>query len=448
MFEGVEAKNILRTAVIRTLLNDPEARVVLLMKNQERVERYQKEFNEPRLLYQVVPEYHRGPISSLDKMFSNLKFFLLRTDTTALLRRIAFEENGGYVTYYGGGILKFIFARSFVRTIARFLDFLLVRSDRYAKYFDTYNPQLVLLAHLFEEPEIHLLREAKRRGVTSIGFVNSWDKITARCIMRLLPDKAVVFNEMNKRQLMEHDEMRAEDIAVAGIPQYDYYTAPNHSSREAFCGRLGIDPRHKLIVYAPIGSKFSTSDWDMIDYFDDLMKRGTFGERVSLLVRFQPNDFLDERELSKRSHLLYDYPGKRFASKRGVDWDMDEADLTHLKDTLSFINVLICYASSLSVDAAMFDKPVININFEITKSDLPSKSPTKFYQMTHYKEALRTGGIRLVHDKEELIAWTKRYLADPALDHEGRARLVREQCGNTDGNAGVRIGEFILSNLR
>ena len=68
----------------------------------------------------------------------------------------------------------------------------------------------------------------------------------------------------------------------------------------------------------------------------------------------------------------------RFSNKRGVDWDMSNNDLRHLHDTLENISILICYASSISIDAIVFDKPVININFEVKEKQKLSKTPTYF----------------------------------------------------------------------
>ena len=447
MFEGVEVKNILRTDVVPTLLSDPEVRLVLLMKNEVRVELYRKEFNDPRIIYEVVP-YVRSLGRGLDRIFATLKYTLLRTKTTDLRRRLSREAGKPYVVYAFERIVNVLLARPSVRKMVRFLDLLLVRNTLYASVFDSYAPDLVLLAHLFEEPEIHILREAKRRKIKSIGFVNSWDKVTARCIMRLLPDRAIVFNELVKQQMVSYNEMREENITVTGIPQYDFYHEPVNTSRETFCKRAGIDPRDRIIVYAPFGSTFSASDWDTIDFLHTCVKEKLFGPRISLLVRFQPNDFVDEHELRERPDLHYDYPGKRFTSTRGVDWDMTDADIQHLKDTLHYMDVLICYASSLSVDAVVFDKPVINISFEFKKPPSPLKSPTIFYGTAHYTEALRSGGIRLVHSERELVEWVGRYLKDPSVDREGRARLAKEQIQFFDGRAGERMGKFILANLR
>jgi len=431
IFEGAEARNILRTSVMPTLLSDLEVRIVLFTKSPERAEYYKKEFNDPKLIYEVVAPIR---VRGLDKLFVYLKFLLLRTETTDLRR-------SSYWSLFASRLL----ARPWVRRIIRFLDYYLVGNSAYSRYFDLYKPDAVLLAHLFNEPEVHLLREAKKRGVTTIGFINSWDKVTARCILRLLPDKAIVFNDIVKNELMEHNEMAEKDIFVSGLPQYDgYFIDKKYTPREVFFNKLNLDPKKKLIVYAPLGRACGESDWDIIDLLYRLRNERKFGDAADLLVRFQPNDFLDEKELEKRPQLIYDYPGIRFSAKRGVDWDMNTEHLNHLRDTLHHMSLLVCYASSLSIDAAVFDKPIININFETRKVDSFEKSSIKYYAFTHYKKALSTGGIRMADNEEGLVNWVNQYLADPSIDRDSRKRLVAEQCQFTDGNSGARIGKFIL----
>ena len=185
----------------------------------------------------------------------------------------------------------------------------------------------------------------------------------------------------------------------------------------------------------------------MNDLLYALQGKGKFGEHTALRVRFPPNDYLDQEEVKKRPFLRYDYPGVRFSEKRGIDWDMSPQELFHLSDTLHHMSLIICYASSISVDAALLDRPVININFEPITGKSVDGSAIKFYAMAHYKKALETGGIRLVNSEQELITWVNAYLGNPLLDHEGRVRLAREQCQFLDGKSGERIGKFILEQL-
>ena len=442
LFQGVEAKNILRTNIYRKLIENPDVRIVFFVGSQAKAEYYQKEFHHPNVVYEVVEHWKIN--SWWENIFSFLKFRLVNTETMDLRRKIAYRNNQQLWIYYVFMYLfNRIFARQVVRKTVRWLDYRLVRPSGLEEYFDRYKPDTVFLAHLFDDLEIAMLREAKCRGVCTIGFVNSWDKLTARCMMRLLPNKLLVYNEVVKQEAIDAD-MKECDVVIVGIPQYDQYVNSKPSSREEFYRRIGIDQYKRILLYAPTGRYFSNSDWDMIDLLRRFQEQLLLPLDTEMLVRFQPNDFVDGAELKKRPWLHYNLPGVRFSQKRGVDWDMNFQDLQHLLDTLHYSSMLICTTSSIAVDMAIFNKPIINLNFELKERQRLSETPTYFYQMTHYKKALSTGGIRLVHSPQELVEWIGHYLADPGLDAEGRKRLVTQQCWKLDGQAGRRIATAII----
>lgn len=443
-FEGLETKNVLRSGIL-AVIADAGVRVVLLVQSRDRRTYHQREFGESGMVYALVGWI---PITGMDRLFRRLKFLLLRSETMLLRKKMKYEIDGKFWAYWAGRCARMLFARRIFVRIARFLDVALVSCPAYDALFAEYRPDAVFLSNLFDEQEVHCLRAAKKFGVPSIGFINSWDKTSGRCILRLLPDKLVVFNDIIKEEMMQYDYAPERDIFVGGIPQYDpYFGAIPSVPREEFFRSIGCDPRTRLVVYAPVGQAFSDADWDMIDLVYAMRDQGAFGADASVLVRFPPNEQLDMREVAKRPFMKYDYPGVRFAAERGSDWDMTPADTRHLINTLYYMDALVCFASSLSVDAAVFDKPVININFEVGKSRHLLKSPTQYYGTAHYQKALRTGGIRLANSPEELAALVRRYLANPTYDREGRARLVREQCQFLDGKSGERIGNFVLSQI-
>lgn len=444
IFQAVEAKNILRTEVIKALLADPDVRVVCLSRFPERAAYYQKEIAHERIIYDSFAGVISGPV---EKIFSFLKFHLIRTRTTKLRKELRRRDSANHLLYFATLFFDYLIARRSVRQFLRFFDQRFVGDCGFGAVLEKHNPDVVFLANLFDDGEIALLREAKRKNIPTVGFINSWDKLTARCSIRLLPDRMAVFNDIVKNEAGRYADMPGERIAVCGIPQYDQYVFYRPSGRDAFFKKAGLDPAKRLILYAPMGAAFSRSDWDMIDFLHLLFSQNEIGEKAQLLVRFQPNDYADEREIKKRPWLLYDLPGIRYGAERGGDWDLDFKDLKHLADTLAYLSVLVGYASSMSIDAAVFGKPIININFELGRGPM-AKSPTQFYKTEHYQKAMQSGGIRLVHTKGELLRWLNAYLADPVLDKEGRERLVREQCFWLDGKAGERIAKVILRAAR
>lgn len=441
MFEGVESKNILRTGIVDKILKrEQEVRVVLFMRNKERAEYYSKEFSNPRIIYEVVES--REPFF-LERIFSSLKFYFLQTETTDLRAKLISEDRG-VAYYYYSRIIHRILARPFFIKVLRFLDLMLVKNRSFDEYFKKYNPNLILLANLFEDLETNFLRAAKRHGVFSVGFINSWDRVTARCILRILPNKIIVFNDTLKKEMIATNNVTGKDIFVSGIPQYDDYFSPVNVSKESFFRNLGIQSDNRLVVYSPIGGTFSDSDWEMMDLLHNLNDKKCFGEKVKILVRFSPNDFIKKEDIEKKPYLLYQYPGTRFSTTRSADWDMTALELKDLKNTLYHMSLIICYASSISIDAVIFDRPVININFEIKDNKKLSKSPTIFYKMTHYNKALKTGGIKLANNENELITLTKKYLENPSIDKEERRKLALQQCNFIDGQSAERIAKFLV----
>ena len=443
-FEGMEIKNILRTSIFSTLLEDPDVRIVLFTRNQERADYHKREFHDSRIVYEIV---EKPEIKGLDAFLQKLKFMLLKTESTDLRRRMRYAADHNRIAYWGGLALNRILARKLSRIMLRFLDYHFVDNLQYDAYFEKYKPNLVVLGNLFTESETDFLRASKKRGIRTIGFINSWDKTTARSVLRGHPNKIIVFNDIVKDEVVCLNDVDPKHIFVGGMPHFDRYFKGTRTSRADFLKKINVPPESRYILYAPIGNAFSDSDWDMIDLLYRLKEEGKFGANTEVVVRFPPNDFIDSVELEKRPNLRYQIPGFRFSNVRGTDWDMGEEEMVQLADTLAHTSLLIGYTSSIAIDAAVFDKPVINIFFEIKKKKSPFLSPMHYYEMTHYAKTFGAGGTRVVHNPDELVLWVNRYLDDSSIDREGRQRIVREQCYITDGTSGERIGMFIREYL-
>lgn len=441
IFQAIEAKNILRTTILERLLAHPDIRLVCFVKFEERAAFYRREIPHERIVYESFPA---APSGRWERFMSFLKFHLIRTRTTNLKKRMNLERSGHWPFFLVSHLLNWLIARPLIRRLLRPLDLRLVGDPGFGPYFERYRPAAVFLAHLFDDVETALLREAQRRGVRTVGYINSWDKVTTRASIRLLPDTMLVFNDIVKAEVMRYADMPADRVIPTGIPQYDRYVTIRPAPREEFFKRIGIDPSKRLVVYAPMGRTFSDSDWEMIDILRAAIETGRIGPDAALLVRFQPNDFVDESELKQRPWLHYDLPGIRFGTERSVDWDMGFQELEHLTDTLAHLSVLVCYASSIAIDAAIFDKPTVGIAFEVKRQPL-AKSPTQYYQTEHYAKAVATGGIHLAKSEQELILAINAYLVDPSLNREARKRLVDSQCWKVDGKAGERIAHAIFT---
>ena len=457
IFSGVEGKNILRSGIYKTLANNEGVKIIFLVKKEWYKEYYQKGINHPRTSFEVVPPYEND---FFERIFKNIKFYLLRSETVDLHRSTRYTDGKNRVRYWISFAANRFLARRFIRKIVRIFDSILIRRPAIAELYKKLKPDIVFLADLFDDQEIAFLREAKRLKIKTMGLINTWDRINTRWMIRLLPDKYVVFNEIVKKELFDHDDVLLKNIYISGTVQHDHFVSGKPISRENFYAKIGIPLGNKIILYAPLGRAFDRTrmelDQNVIKIFSGLIENGTLGtDKLTLLVRFHPNDIVKEEDMPAHPHVVYDRPGIKFQRNlsdavfertRGQNWDMDEAELSHLLDSLHHAAVVICYYTSLSIDAAALDKPIININFDVKGGRIIS-SPHTYYRSEHYQKAAATGGIKLVANLDEMTKTVKEYLESPALDHDKRMRLVESQCWKLDGKSGERIAKFIISDL-
>ena len=445
ILSGNGAKYILRSDIYRTMIKNEEIRLVFFVKNQERTEYYQREFNHPRIVFETISGYK---LSVPERLFSFIKRYLLRSKTIDLKRLRNYEETGNWLRFLISYLANRILARPAVRKIIRFLDQHWVKNDQSVPYFERYHPQMLLVTDVLDDREAGFIREAKKRKIISVGLILSWDRVTSRWMTRLLTDKYIVHNDIMKQEMETYCDVKKDKIFISGAIQFDYLKTPLRVSREEFYRQNSISLDNKIILFGPVGRTFDKTkelDFGLMEKLNSWIEEKKFGDHeLTLIVRFPPNDFVEIDKLTTFVHVIYQIPGIRFSQKRGADWDMTDEDLELLKETLHYCSLVVCFYSSLSIDAALVDKPVINVNFNIKDKEIISR-PHHYYQSTHYSKALATGGLKLVKNEQELIEALKKYLENPFLDRAGREELVRSQCFRADGQSGRRAAEFLLS---
>lgn len=444
IFQGVAALNILRIDVLKKLRQSQRLRIVLLMSSQTKLDYYQKIFPAAAdLRYVLFPTLAGG---LWEKFFSYLKVYLLKTKTMDLKRCYSYYQSQNFLRFSVSFLFNRILARPAVRKLARFLDGCLNIDAALNKLFDDWRPDLVFLPHLFGDDEVAILRAAKRRGIASIGFINSWDKLTSRSILRLLPNNLIVPNEITKKEAIDFHDMPTSRIFVSGAPQFDIYKKLAPTTRETFLRAVGLPIEARFILFCPMGKTFSDSDWQFMELLESFLKNKLLPDDLGVLVRFPPNDTVQLGDKAKLERFVFTAPGVRFAKTRGVDWDMSPVDLQSLFDSIYWSELVICPPSTVSIDAAILDKPIINLGFDFV-SDKSYRSILRFYGAAHYKNIVELGGIALAKNKEHLLELIKNYLDNSRQDSVGRARIVQSQVERLDGKAGERIADFVLDIL-
>jgi hypothetical protein len=108
--------------------------------------------------------------------------------------------------------------------------------------------------------------------------------------------------------------------------------------------------------------------------------------------------------------------------------------------------VVVNMSSTLTVDAAILDRPVICVAYDaVADPQIPEGRAWIYAHSPHYGPLVRTGGVRLIRNAAECVLAVEAYLRDPGLDRLGRRRIAAMVAGSADGGAGERLAREALA---
>jgi hypothetical protein len=114
------------------------------------------------------------------------------------------------------------------------------------------HPDLLLVTPLIElgSQQVDYVKAARALGIRSALCVASWDNLTSKGLVRVLPDHVVVWNEAQRREAVALHGVPAGRVLVTGAQLFDrWFTAQPSRSREEFCRTVGLDPARPFLLY-------------------------------------------------------------------------------------------------------------------------------------------------------------------------------------------------------
>ena len=317
-------------------------------------------------------------------------------------------------------------------------------------------PDLVVSTSPNRPQEMPIARAAEKCHIPNIAYILSFDNICCYGPCPVRYDHYIVWNDRNKQELMHHYAGIGErNVTIAGPLQFDFYFRRNRYlvSRDQWASSLGVVPTHKVLLYAETGRNIAPHETSIVA---DLARRiRSLGEagNVQLVVRSHPMyapDWWDEvqREFPEIIFSRTNYGrGERstFNFEDNVQWE--QKDLALLVNSLSHGDVHWNVSSSMTLDAAYFDRPTVCVAYD-PRPGAPFEGICRgLYGREHYVDIVRSGGAVIARSAE--CAWraTLAYLENPALHREERRRMLAAYDPFMDGKAAERTAAAILKCL-
>jgi hypothetical protein len=323
--------------------------------------------------------------------------------------------------------------------------------DHYRALFEELAPTVLFCSHQRPPRVLPPVLAARDLGIPTATFIFSWDNLTSKGRIAAPFEHFLVWSNLMRQELLQYyPEVPEERVHVVGTPQFDPYG--NHElqwPREELFSHLGLDPARPLICFSGGDTRTCPEDPQHLQALLELVESGQIHGRPQIVLRPTPVD-----EGTRYSRVAAAFPELVVAQPQWVhlnngDWSdvipMPE-DIQLLANLTAHADLNVNMASTMTLDFAIHDKPVVNIAFDVADPP-PFGAPIWefFYQFEHYRPVVDLGAARFAHSRQELAAHVNAYLADPSLDREARQALVELEVGAPVGSASERIAETLSS---
>jgi glycosyltransferase involved in cell wall biosynthesis len=346
---------------------------------------------------------------------------------------------------YPARILAMLRAEKFLENKLEKMMLEFPRSDEAERRLRELNPSVVVVTGAFQFEQPAVFAAAKKLGIPTLAYIPSWDNITTKNRLVFKYDGYLVWSEQTKKELREFYPASAQKpVYITGAPQFDIFSQERFfQTRAEFCAEQYLDPDLPLIVYAIGSPNFLQEHHGAVELAKRIV-RGELG-KVQMLVR--PHPIHDNAAL----HSVFDEFAPRVrlqethnAGKAVAERSQDERQIREWINTFRHADAVVNLSSTVTVDAAIFDKPVVNLDFDPQPGAADQALIRDInHRWNHFKPVAESGGVWLVNDFDELAEAVKTYLKNPALHREERRRIVRYVCEHADGKCGERMARAV-----
>jgi CDP-glycerol glycerophosphotransferase (TagB/SpsB family) len=462
---GLAIVYFLQSNVVTTLL---EAGVeVVLMTDDALKEQIQKRFGRPGL---IVEGLRLDQANAYAKRVSpEIQWWLQTLRRVGSSNRINTQAMDSYIDQIA---VEEGWKRRLLMPAGRGLIGLLRRSSRarqslvglqmryipgiYTDLFQRYQPQLVIASTPGWRMDRYLLREAIQQHITTAAVVVGWDNPSSYSIPGAPVKHITCWSQVQKDELVLGSDWSPEQVHIGGIPSYDgYFRKEWQLPREEYFRMHDLDPQRKLLSYAASFVSFSPN-FQNIKALAQLVAGETLVAPSQLLIRLHPNHFWDNHlfatEREQIRQLSRDLPHVHVVEPVPLGGSMgyySGEDMPEKASMMAHSDVFLTVYSTMVVETAIHGRPIVSACIDAPGGwNIPRKYSLPLSEIGNWPthDRFRHSGFgHIAMNERELREAINFYLQTPNAETQERQAFIHRECTYTDGSAGRRTGEYLLS---
>ena len=280
------------------------------------------------------------------------------------------------------------------------------RQDEFLAEVD---PDIVVFTPLLTDASLQndLLKSARARGIPTVMGVASWDHLTTKGMVRVAPDRVLVWNDIQRQEATELHFVPGDRIVVTGAQPFDrWFGRSPRRDRRAFAEHVGLRSDAPFILFVGSTASISHPEYELAfvrRWIEALRASGDAALcDASVLVRphpYNPGLWLDA-DLSELGDVAV-WP-------RGGANPVDPENRDDYFESLHYSSAVVGINTSAFIEAAIVGRAVLTIRADEFAG---TQGGTVHF---HYLRPEHGGPLEVARDLDEHVAQLSSVLADPA----------------------------------
>jgi hypothetical protein len=314
-------------------------------------------------------------------------------------------------------------ARRSRRTLARLrrLEQAIPSSRRVTRYIARHRPDLVLASPVIEfaSSQVEFLKSARWLGIRTGICVASWDNLTGKGLLRFVPDRVFVWNDIQRGELEELHGIPRERIVLTGAQRFDdWFDRRPSCSYEEFARTVGLALELPYVLYLCSSPFIAPNEVDFVRRWAGAIRGSDSAalRQVGLLVRPHPQNARQWQsvDLSGFGNATIWPPG-------GAQPDVGEARALYF-DSLAHSACVVGINTSGLIEAGIVGKSVLTV---LDSDFAGTQAGTLHFQYLRWENG---GLLRTADDLESHLTQLEQALDHGPDDARQIARFVERFC--------------------
>lgn len=324
--------------------------------------------------------------------------------------------------------------------------------QQYVQLLKEEKPEIVIGFSPEGYREMVLMQAATDLDIPSLIMIRSRDNLVSKILFLARATEYLVWSEHQRDYFYKlYPEFKSLPVNVVGSPQFARHLQPAHRlQRDNFFQQLQLDTSRPLVVFCLENPSVVGHQQQMAQALAQVFADGKIDNHAQLLIRNHPRAFgSDYDPLCGKTYAnvtVYPQPIDVPFGKHDSDIvrHILEDEAMHLA-TMAYQDVNVNIMSTVIVDSAIMDKPIINYGFDVPSDTPAHESVKRFFKRTDYKVVDRAGANTLVTNMDDMIAAINRGLNDKTYLADKRKSFIAEEIGVIGEESNRKIIDKILS---